>query len=65
MMYCLSHSPATRLVAQQSLQTDMQADTDEDVQSCSENLNCFQQHVGQCIADAVFMPAQCAKQHLR
>ena len=48
---------------QADVQADMRADTDEDMQSCNENLRGLQQHVGECIADAVFMPAQCDVQH--
>ncbi len=47
---------------QADVRADMPADT-EDMQSCSEILNCLQQHVGQCIAAAFFMPAQCDIQH--
>ena len=77
MMNGLSHSPATCLITHQSLQADvqvdsqaevqaaMQADTNEDMQSRSEILNCLQEHVGQCIADAVVMPAQCDIQYSR
>ena len=52
-----------QVALQVDLQADMRADTDEYIQSCNENLKCLQQHVGQCIADAVFMPAQCDVQH--